>query len=180
VWPNGDRNQVRLMAAVLIGGSLIFAACANAGAGGNPKSPPAPTTRARVLCQAVPHLDLLVVRRTDAFPQNHFRFSFPPVVTVSDPARVRDAGTALCALPKMPKGVFNCPADFGIDYHLTFSAAGRSFRTVIVDATGCQQVQGLGPTRWVARSPSFWQLLGEAMGLSNPTNATFSGTGGNG
>ncbi len=71
-----------------------------------------------------------------------------------------------------------CPADLGITYHLTFSVAGRSFPTVIVDATGCQEVNGLGSTRWIARTPSFWRSLGKAMVLANPTYATFRGDGG--
>jgi hypothetical protein len=36
---------------------------------------------------------------------------------------------------------------------------------VTVDATGCQQVTGLGPVRWIARSPAFWSVLATAAGI---------------
>jgi hypothetical protein len=127
-------------------------------------------------CSAIAQLDHLVVHRVDAFPGNGFRFSFPAVVTVVEVASVQDAARALCALPSMPAGPMSCPADFGITYRLTFSAAGRPFPTVTVSATGCEAVVGLVPTRWAARSPAFWRELGKAMGLPKPTWATFTGS----
>lgn len=131
---------------------------------------------AHTLCAVASQVDRLVVRRTDAFPQNHVRFSFPRQVTVSDAARARSAARALCALPRMPSGTFHCPADLGIDYHLAFSTEHRSFRAVTVSATGCEEVSGFAGTRWVARTPRFWRELGQAMGLPNADQHTFAGS----
>jgi hypothetical protein len=135
-------------------------------------------TASTSLCQSVPHLDRLVVRRRDAFPQNRMRFSFPKEMTVTHSASVREVAEALCALPVFPGGM-HCPMDLGIVYHLAFSASGQRFRTVSVDATGCQIVRGMGTLLWVGRSPRFWSTLGEAMRLTHADNATFRGEGPN-
>jgi hypothetical protein len=124
-----------------------------------------------------PSPDRLVVHRTDAFPQNHIRYAFPVTVTVTDAAHVRLVARAVADLPVMPTGTFLCPADFGIVYHLSFFASGQKESTVNIQATGCQEVKGLGATRWIARSPGFWHILGVAMRLASPTYATFRGTG---
>lgn len=128
------------------------------------------------LCASVAVLDELVVLRTDAFPQDHVHFAFPAKTVVRSPTAARSAARALCALPAMPKGVFSCPADFGIVYRSSFSAAHRGFPIVRVDATGCEVVDGLTPLRWVARSPGFWKALGASLGLRNADRQTFAGT----
>lgn len=156
--------------------ALMVSACsASASDPGTTTGKTHPGTDPKTLCQAIGKLDRLVVRRTDAFPQNGFHFSFPDVVVVEKVALVKDAAEAVCALPRMPSGVFNCPADFGIEYQLTFSAEGRVFESVLVSATGCETVTGLGASRWVARSSWFWSRLGKSMGLSSPTWTTFRG-----
>ncbi len=132
------------------------------------------------LCTSVPTLDRLAVHRSDAFPQNHMRFSFPAEVTVTDATKVRAAARALCSLPTMPSGTFHCPADVGIVYRLVFSAGERALTPVEVDATGCERVRGLGHVRWAAHSPELWPTLGRAMGLLSPGYATFRGRGPNG
>lgn len=170
------RNRRWRMLAVLTCGSLLFAVLTGPTAPADARSSPASASRSSTLCRAVAHLDRLVVRRTDELPQDHFHFAFAAVVVVSHVAEVRQAASAVCGLPKMPHGVFHCPADFGIDYHLTFAANGRIFPTVTLDATGCEQVNGLGPTRWIARTPGFWHTLGTAMGMARPTENTFRGS----
>jgi len=165
--------------ALLMVTMFVLAACGGA-AGGDP-GPSRPASAAdSTLCGLVPTLDRLVVRRSDAFPQNHMRFSFRAEVTVTDATKVRAAAQGLCSLPKVPSGTFHCPADFGIVYHLVFSAGAWALSPVEVDATGCEMVRGLGHVRWVARSPEFWPTLGRAMGLSSPSYATFRGRGPNG
>lgn len=151
----------------------VFLSIARGSAGASPRSFSAtePT-----LCAAVTNLDRLMVSRTNAYPQNHFRFSFPSEVIVSKVALVRAVARALCAVPTMPSGVFHCPADFGITYHLTFAASNQTFPTVSVDATGCEKVRGLGHVRWVAKSPEFWRILGHSMGLAKPDRYTFTGS----
>ncbi|MHB8295566.1 MAG: hypothetical protein ACYDH5_13270 [Acidimicrobiales bacterium] len=160
--------------------SVFLAACGGPAGPSGPPSAKNSSVPAAALCQSVAHLHRLVVRHRDAFPQNHMRFSFPSHVTVTKTASVRDAARGLCSLPKMPSGTLHCPADLGIVYHLTFSAGNRAFPAVSMGATGCQVVHGLGPARWVARSPGFWHTLGAAMGLRAPGYAAFRGSGPNG
>ncbi|MGH8987581.1 MAG: hypothetical protein ACRDXC_03145 [Acidimicrobiales bacterium] len=129
------------------------------------------------LCTSARSVTYLTVRRTRAFPQDHFRFSFPAEVVVGTPGAARRVARELCALPEMPTGALHCPADFGITYHLRFSRGHESYRVVNVDATGCQTVRGLAKARWVARSPKFWRVLGVAMHLEHPSWAAFRGSG---
>lgn len=129
------------------------------------------------LCASAETVNRLVVRRTDAFPQNHLRFSFPATVAVTEVAAVRSVARALCALPAMPEQAMHCPVDFGIAYHLEFSRGQQRFPVVTLDATGCQSVHGLVVERWTARSPGFWRTLGAALHLENASWATFRGAG---
>ena len=174
----GHRHLRRgLQAAALLAAALTMTACAAARpsdrGNGTPNSSPTATQPA--LAQQLGHLDRLVVQRSDAFPQNHTHFSFPAEVTINDPAQVQTVARALLALPAMPSGPMFIPADLGITYRLIFATADQSLPAIVVAATGAQTVQGLGGTRWVARSPGFWVTLGSAMGLAQPTNATFRG-----
>ena len=63
----------------------------------------------------------------------------------------------------------------GINYRLIFTADGK-LAPVTVDATGCQQVYGLGPVRWTVISPGFWSVLATAEGIGPADQATFGGT----
>ena len=120
-------------------------------------------------------VDRLVVRRTNAFPQNHIRFSFPARVAVRDPLAVRAVARALYALPKARSGVYFGPIDLGIVYHLTFYEGDQQVLVVSVDATGMEDVTGLVPARTVAGT-SFWSTLAVAMGLPHPSQARFQGS----
>ena len=137
-----------------------------------------PAVASTSLCRSIGQVDRLVVRRVDELPQNRIHFSFPAVTVVREAASVQDVAKVVCALPRIPMGVMSCVVDLGIYYRLSFTAADREFPTVVVDATGCQTVLGIGPTRWVAGSPNFWRRLGKAMGLAAPAYETFKGTGG--
>lgn len=136
---------------------------------------PSASARPGALSGNVGHLDRLEVTRTDAFPQNHFRFALPAVVTSTDPAAVQAVAQALIASPEMPSGALYCPADFGIVYHLAFFSGARRLPPASIDAAGCETVRGLGVTRWVVRSAGFWRTLGTALHLANPVYATFRG-----
>jgi hypothetical protein len=167
------------LAAIAMAVAVTVAGCAPSRSSTAPAAPASSlpiSLTSSSLCQMVPKLDRLVVRRVDELAQNHFTFSFPAEVTVTATRRVQVAARALCALPKMPTGVI-CPADFGIVYHLSFFAGRRSFPDVTVRPAGCQQVGGLGVTRWVARSPQFWRAIGLAIGLAHPSSQTFRGSG---
>lgn len=129
------------------------------------------------LCESPGTITQLVVRRTDAFPEDHFVFSFGSTVVVHRAAGARAVARALCALPAMPGKAIICPADFGIVYHLSFADAREQFRAVRLEATGCQTVRGIDQRRWIARSPHFWHVLGTAMHLDDASLATFRGSG---
>lgn len=146
---------------------LLFSAC------GSRRVPPSGKV-SPAASQLVARLDRLDVRRTDAFPQNHLRFSFPAQVVVSDPPQVRRVASALFALPTPPPGVYNGPADLGVTYHLTFFAGARLALTVTVDATGMETVEGVGAKR--TADQSFWATLAMAMRLPDPGGVAFGGT----
>ncbi len=181
---SGQGRATRL--AAVVGAAFVVAACGGGGSTVASTSAPAvaaaraPTTTAptpQPLCKSISSLVHLVVTRTDEFPQNHLHFAFPAKETVGDQARVRAAAIALCALPVMPPGAYHCPADFGVNFHLAFSASNRAFGPVSADATGCEGVDGPGlGSRWVATSPAFWVTLGKAMGLAKPSNSSFRGS----
>lgn len=86
-------------------------------------------------------------------------------LTVTDPARARTLARVVCGLPRIPAGQVMCPVDIGGGYQLTFTAGGRRRSVVNVQATGCERVTGIGPVRWVARTPGFWTVLGKAAGI---------------
>ena len=97
-------------------------------------------------------------------------------VTVTGAHQAQAVAQALCTLPAMPTGTFSCPMDWGINYRLIFTAGDSKLAPVTVDATGCQQVTGLGPVRWTALSPAFWNVLATAAGIGPADQATFGGT----
>jgi len=169
------RHRTGVALVALAAAALLLAGGASAAANDRPAASPTSSAGTPSLCASIANLSRLVVRRSDAFPENRRDFAFPASVTVDRAATVRRVAQALCALPKMPRGALHCPADFGITYQLTFFTKSHSFPTVGIDATGCQKVHGLGPARWVSRSPGFWQILGNAMGLTNPGSSTFAG-----
>ena len=97
------------------GYGLAWSVAVAAQAAGGPSPGEGPVSAGLVppgLCQSFAQLDHLVVRRFDAFPQNHIHFSFPATVTVSRPAAVQKAAgrSAPCrhagqgpALPSRPR-----------------------------------------------------------------------------
>jgi len=89
--------------------------------------------------------------------------------TVRSVTTMRKVQRELCALPKQPKGIYNCPADLGISYRFRFLGARGVLPAVTADATGCELVTGIGKaTRWAATSPRFWPTLRRAIGLPRP------------
>ena len=135
-----------------------------------------PAATAAGLCAAASEVNSLTVIRNDAIPRNHLGFRFPPRVTTGRPQQAQAVARAVCALPRMPRGTFACPADWGVSYRLEFAAAGRRFGVVTVNAGGCRPVSGAGPVRWLERSPGFWTVLERATGVPGPS--AFFGCGG--
>jgi hypothetical protein len=124
------------------------------------------------MCADPAHVDRLTLSRTNTNPE---RFTFPAEITITGVQQARAVAQALCQLPVMPRGVFHCPADFGISYRLDLVTSGHMLIPVHVQASGCQNVYGLGSVRWIARSPAFWRALGKAAGLDHASYSTFSG-----
>lgn len=126
--------------------------------------------------------------RVNQFPQNHRHFTFPALITITSAGRAQAVAEALCALPLFPHGgaSVDCTLDWGVNYLLSFTSAAGGFQAVTVDASGCEQIEGADPasgqpvgyppTRWAARSPWFWPLLGAAAGISQPGYQAFAGT----
>jgi hypothetical protein len=137
------------------------------------------TATAAGLCAAVSEVDSLTVTRGGAGLANHFRFLFPRQVVVTRPDQARAVARAVCALPRMPRGIFACPADFGISYRLEFAAAGGRLAAVTADPGGCERVAGAGPARWAEKSHGFWTALGRAVVMPWPPSG-LDGCGGAG
>jgi hypothetical protein len=137
------------------------------------------TATAAGLCAAVSEVDSLTVTRGGAGQASHFRFRFPRQIVVTRPQRARTVARAVCVLPRMPRGILACPADFGISYRLEFAAARRRLAVVTVDPGGCGRVAGAGPARWAEKSPGFWTVLRREAVVPGP-GAGLGGCGGAG
>jgi hypothetical protein len=145
-----------------------------------PASAPARTAAGQAaLCASASTVTRLVVLRSRLINRIQvMHFPFPPQVIVTNAANARAVAAALCALPKMPGGLINCPNQIlGATYRLTFTVAGKPLPVVTVQATGCQTVTGVGPVRRVATTPGFWRVLGNAIGLFGAGPPVFSGNG---
>jgi hypothetical protein len=169
-----ERRGVRagVAAAVVLAG-LTLAACGSGGSSGAPST----TTSSPVhpsLCAQVALVSRVHVVR-DAPSAGHFEF--PANVTLTRAPLVRRIAEALCALPRLPR-LIACPAEFAVDYHLSFAVLGAETEEFAVqfNPTGCEIVRGLGRARWLAFDPGFFRLLGRALGLAHPSRRSFLGT----
>jgi len=102
---------------------------------------------------------------TSDFPSNHF----PPFDRTSTSAtKAQQLYNALLALPVMPAGTYNCPADFGNVYHLMFyDDSARLVATATVKPDGCETATlPDGSKRWAATDHSFWPTFAAAMNVS--------------
>jgi hypothetical protein len=172
-------------------GSILVAACGSlhasdtgaesgASAKASPSAAPSSTaTAAQIpLCQDAATVTGLEILRTGVLriPQE-LQSAVPGKVVITKPAEARAVAHALCALPSMPPGMFNCPVLFpGTTYHLFFTAGDRQFPVVSVEATGCETVTGIGPVRQATTSAGFWRVLATAAGMSPPGRPVFSGS----
>ena len=161
-----------VLAVVAVSAVVVLAACGSTAAGG--AGPPASadaghsTGPAAVagapagvpLCAAAQKVDRVVA----SLPASHVGGTPPRGITITDTPRVRALAAALCALPPMPAGLQQCPADFGGVFQLVFAAGGRAFHPVRIQLSGCRAVAGIGPTRSWSRSPQFALLLSKTVG----------------
>jgi hypothetical protein len=183
-----------LLATAVVGAMAVVAACGSVSAGpgshlgtsagstapsaggtapsarGTAPSVGSTASAAVPLCVDTARLDRMVVSLSTGLMQGHLREMQPGAVTIADPARVRAVAAALCGLPVMAPTHMECADIHGAAYRLTFSAAGRVFPPVMVEAAGCRRpVHGLGPAR-LASGP-FLDLLRRELGLG-PVVAT--------
>lgn len=175
-------------------GAVLLAACGSVpapGAGGVPaasasgsgaKSPAASSpssagTSQVALCRDAAAVTSLRIVRIPGGKVPREQAVVPVLVAVVGPVRAREVARALCALPAMPRGIFNCPALFpGTTYQLTFTADGQQLPPVNVDATGCETVTGVGPVRR-ALPAQFWRVLAVAAGVSPRSQSGFASPG---
>jgi hypothetical protein len=96
----------------------------------------------------------------------------PLDVTIRDSTAVRRVYADLLGLPRPRPGVYNCPMDSGVVYHLTFSRGRQVVLTADVQATGCRGVT-LSPSdgRSAVDHGKFWGPLANALGV--PETALF-------
>lgn len=180
---SGYAGAVAVLVIAALAGAVLGAVLAGSGntvvvtdastAGHPAAKPPAAT----IVCAHAGQVDRLTMSRVNQFPQNREHFTFPAHITVTGAQRAQAVARALCALPPFPHGPLpmSCPNDWGVSYLLSFASGASRFRVVTVDPTGCEQVDGLGPTRW-ALSAAFWRLLETAAGITHPGNSAFNGT----
>lgn len=115
-------------------------------------------------------------------PLNKETFIFASVVHSARVGAIRDLARAFCNLPPVTSAAMSCPADFGVDYTLTFAvkgggpSSGVALAPVVVDATGCTTVTGLVHVRWTIGRPHFFAVFGAAIGLAHASRDTFAGT----
>jgi len=184
--------MVPLCAAALA--SIMLAACGSSqGSGAASGASPSPTVASTVagspgaaspgatatqvaLCRDAASVTGLKIVREQVARVPELQITFPNQVTVASPVRARAVARALCALPLMPRGIFNCPMlVVGTTYLLRFTAGGRQSAAVTIEATGCEVVTGVGPARRAATSPGFWRVLATAAHLRPPGRSAFSG-----
>ncbi len=189
-----DRARVTTRGALLCAAAalvpVMLAACGSSQAPGTGAAPgtspaassaspsPSPSASATqaALCQDIAAVTGLEIMRSHILRVPQLQIAFPGQVTVATPAQARAVARALCALPLFPRGVIHCPAQLaGTTYLLRFTADGRPLPVVTVEATGCEAVTGVGPSRWASTSPGFWRVLATAANLSPPGRTPFSG-----
>jgi hypothetical protein len=168
-WRTGPGQALGWLSAVAALVGLVLAGCGHAAASDTTAG------TGTAACANTRQIDRLTIDRLNVLHQN-FRFSVPAQITVTDAYQAQAVARALCALPPLGHGVYNCPADWGIRYRLRFAARHHWFQPVTVDATGCRMVTGLGPVRLISGAFGFWSVLGKAAGLGHASLATFAGT----
>ncbi len=168
-WQAGSGRPLGWLPAVAALACIVLAGCGHAAASDTSNRSGTAT------CANATHIDRLTVDRLNPLHQN-FRFAAPAQITVTDARQAQTVARALCALPPMGHGVYNCPADWGIRYQLRFAAGHHWFRLVTIAVTGCRTVTGLGPVRLISGVFGFWRVLGKAAGLSHASLTTFTGT----
>ncbi len=115
-----------------------------------------------------------IIARADFSTATSIPANVPPAVSVSvtDDAARQLFGDTL-ALPVVPPGLRNCPADFGITYSVTFYdySPDASPVTATLYPTGCQTVSITTKTGSIAfqTNPEYWANVASDLGITEST-----------
>ncbi|QQE78794.1 hypothetical protein [Alicyclobacillus sp. SO9] len=101
--------------------------------------------------------------------QRHGKFK-PLNVTVKDVDIVQKMYAGLKVFKAFPRGSVSCPADFGIEYTLTFESGNKNLVTAHVDPNGCEEIrlstgQHLTGATNNPKANIFWSSLASALHL---------------
>jgi hypothetical protein len=162
------RRSWAVLSAILVVVTVAAGAC---------QSSQATSSAAPALCQHVSSVNEVTMTRLAHNVGTTLHFTFPERITVADAAKAQAVARALCALPPIPHAAVACPAGFNVTYSLRLAGSGGTkFPAVVVQASGCERVVGLGVVRWALRSPGFWSVVGKDFGIVPPNNVAFRGT----
>ena len=103
------------------------------------------------------------VVRHENTPQNHL----PPLdVTIRDAAKVGKLATMIRALPPFVfTGPMSCPADFGVEYDMTFTDShGNAVLSVQANPFGCTGLTINGSDQRRA-TDAFWAQMSDTLGV---------------
>ena len=132
---------------------LLLAACGTGSSGGTGSTSGGTTT-------TTGPTTLHVVR------SNTLYLHFPPFDhTISTAVAVQKLFHAALALPKVA-GVYNCPVDTGLEYHLTFLHGTSSIQQMNLDASGCQFL-GIGKQDSRVTNAAFLALFTKTVGITS-------------
>jgi hypothetical protein len=111
-----------------------------------------------------PSIDRVVFATATSIPQNA-----PPDVTATATGdSARDLYAATLALPELSPGGYSCPADFGIEYSLTFYGGDTQLVTGTVHPSGCEIVTLAATVASASLSPDagYWSTLAGDLGIA--------------
>ena len=114
---------------------------------------------------SVPPTALHVVR-APGIPQDHIPPFARSVTTVTSVQRLYQAMYALPRIPKLlPGEAIACPADYGLEYYLTFLAGSKVIERADMYASGCV---GIAVSATDVRRPNdaFWALFAQTLGIT--------------
>lgn len=105
-------------------------------------------------------------------------FAFPAEAQITDPDRISDLVSALCALQQQAPGVYHCPAVATPMAYMARLLDGNTVtHAVTIFADGCPLVYGLGGTGTrLVKDPRTWELIGLALGIPDASLQTFVGS----
>ena len=89
-------------------------------------------------------------------------------VTVTDAGLAQDAYEATLGLAVLPPGILiECPADWGIVYHLVFSGAAGTVMAADADPNGCVLVEiVVGASSTLEADDAYWSTLTSDLSIS--------------